>query len=173
MGRVAEGHTGIPSNFQRLKHPPEQKRLSAGGWRLCLAPLFRVVVRTRSLIMVYVAVGATVILGVACIGRISSGGRSRRRDYLSERRGLPVLGVQIICGDCSGEGARPIKTYMDLHARCATCGGKSFMLASRRGSGMDQRRAAMLLGRRSAGQEPAKSGRLLPFRTGAGRGRPN
>src|SRR5262249_15302598 len=131
------------------------------------------VVRTRSLIMVYVAVGATVILGVACIGRISSGGRSRRRDYLSERRGLAVLWGQINFGGWLGGRGRAIKTDIDLHCECGGCGGKSFMLASRRGSGMDQRRAAMLLGRRSAGQEPAKSGRLLPFRTGAGRGRPN
>jgi hypothetical protein len=40
------------------------------------------------------------------------------------------IGIQIICGDCSGDADRPIKTYLDLHGNCARCGGRSYMLAS-------------------------------------------
>jgi len=71
----------------------------------------------------------------------------------------------------------PVKTYMDHFGLCETCGGSSYMLASRRGSEMDQKRAALLLRRRAvnqpAGQEAAKSGRLLAFRASVGRVRAN
>jgi hypothetical protein len=40
------------------------------------------------------------------------------------------IGIQIICGDCSGDADRPIKTYLDLHGNCARCGGRSYLLAS-------------------------------------------
>jgi hypothetical protein len=48
------------------------------------------------------------------------------------RPGPLALGVQIICGDCCGEGERPIKTYIDYNGNCAQCGGHSYMLASHR-----------------------------------------
>jgi len=52
-------------------------------------------------------------------------------DQLFERR-PPVLmmGVQIICGDCSGENHRAKRTYLDLNGHCAQCGGSSYVLAS-------------------------------------------
>ena len=43
-----------------------------------------------------------------------------------------TIGVQIICGDCSGDAERPVKTYLDRRGNCAQCGGRSFMLASNR-----------------------------------------
>jgi hypothetical protein len=43
-----------------------------------------------------------------------------------------MIGVQIICGDCSGDAERPLKTYVDRNGNCAQCGGRSFMLASNR-----------------------------------------
>lgn len=50
---------------------------------------------------------------------------------LSEPRTAPLtIGVQIICGDCSGEGESPVKTYLDRHGNCLQCGGHSYMLAS-------------------------------------------
>jgi hypothetical protein len=128
--------------------------------------------------MVSIAARAALALTLICIARIKTkmlNGASECRVH--PRAGLPLIGVQIICGDCSGDGVQPIKTHMDRHGRCETCGGKSYMLASRRGAEMNQKRAAALPGgpsiSRPTGQEPAKSGQLLAFRTTAGRRRAN
>src|SRR5215470_9136080 len=43
---------------------------------------------------------------------------------------MVALGVQIICGDCAGDGETPRKTYLDQSGRCSVCGGQSFLLAS-------------------------------------------
>lgn len=52
---------------------------------------------------------------------------------LSEPRStMLMLGIQIICGDCSGQGDLPIKTYCDRYGRCAQCGGRNYILASQR-----------------------------------------
>ena len=48
---------------------------------------------------------------------------------LSEpRTSMVILGVQIICGDCSGDESRPLKTYLDRHGNCSQCGGHSYIL---------------------------------------------
>jgi hypothetical protein len=48
----------------------------------------------------------------------------RRREQL-------MVVVQIICGDCSGDAARPVRTCLDSSGRrCAQCGGTSYALAS-------------------------------------------
>ncbi|MBI3650100.1 MAG: hypothetical protein HY231_03545 [Acidobacteria bacterium] len=49
---------------------------------------------------------------------------------LDTRVYLKTLGVQIICGNCSGEGETPIRTYLDAHGNCSQCGGASYVLAS-------------------------------------------
>lgn len=41
-----------------------------------------------------------------------------------------TTGVQIICGDCSGEGRIPVKTYLDRNGNCSQCGGRSYLLAA-------------------------------------------
>lgn len=46
------------------------------------------------------------------------------------RLDLVTMGVQIICGDCSGEGRIPVKTYLDRCGNCSQCGGRSFVLAA-------------------------------------------
>lgn len=52
---------------------------------------------------------------------------------LCEQHGvLLTVGIQIICGDCSGGDERPVKTYLDRNGNCAQCGGHSYMLASTR-----------------------------------------
>ena len=57
--------------------------------------------------------------------------RAHNQRRLSEPRGeIVTVGIQIICGDCSGDTQRPIKTYLDLHGNCARCGGRSYILAS-------------------------------------------
>ena len=47
------------------------------------------------------------------------------------RSAILSIGVQIICGDCSGDGDRPIKTYLSRTGNCFRCGGRSYILASR------------------------------------------
>jgi hypothetical protein len=46
------------------------------------------------------------------------------------RPDLVTMGVQIICGDCSGEGRIPAKTYLDRNGSCSRCGGRSYVLAA-------------------------------------------
>jgi hypothetical protein len=121
--------------------------------------------------MVPIAIGAFLALGSFYVARVKSERSRRSLHYLSQRRSrLALMGVQIICADCSGEELKPVKTYMDRHGTCETCGGRSYMLASKRGSEINQKRAAALDRPPSppTGQEPARSGRLLAFRTTAG-----
>jgi hypothetical protein len=58
----------------------------------------------------------------------------KRRNYVQpDKPTLHYSAVQIICGDCSGEGISPMKTFMDRHGHCEACGGASYILASERG----------------------------------------
>ena len=85
--------------------------------------------------------------------------RSGKTDpaQLIERR-VPVtlVGIQIICGDCSGDEERPRRTYLDAFGNCAQCGGHSFVLASSV--------AAQWMRTRQMGLESARaSSKVLPF----------
>ncbi|HEX8185522.1 MAG TPA: hypothetical protein VF747_12240 [Blastocatellia bacterium] len=51
---------------------------------------------------------------------------------MEARSTLVTTGVQIICGDCSGEDELPVKTYLDRLGNCSRCGGHSYILASGR-----------------------------------------
>ena len=52
---------------------------------------------------------------------------------LAEPRSVLVTaGIQIICGDCSGEEDLPRKTYLDSFGNCSQCGGHSYILAANR-----------------------------------------
>lgn len=80
------------------------------------------------------------------------------------RAELPLLGIQIICGDCGGDQESPRKTYMDRHGNCAQCGGRSYVLAANR-----KEYAAQLI---SSRREPVLRGvttraRVLPFGSSA------
>lgn len=46
------------------------------------------------------------------------------------RLDIVTTGVQIICGDCSGESRLPVKTYLDKNGNCSQCGGQSYILAA-------------------------------------------
>lgn len=46
------------------------------------------------------------------------------------RLDIVTTGVQIICGDCSGVGRIPVKTYLDKNGNCSQCGGQSYILAA-------------------------------------------
>ena len=45
---------------------------------------------------------------------------------------IVTAGIQIICGDCSGEEGLPKKTYLDSFGNCSQCGGHSYILAANR-----------------------------------------
>ncbi|MFY9606998.1 MAG: hypothetical protein WAU45_00115 [Blastocatellia bacterium] len=86
----------------------------------------------------------------------------RRTDpeRLDETRGaLLMVGVQIICGNCSGEGDSPNRTYLDHYGNCAQCGGHSYLLASSLALNSAALKAARLVQAHSA----ASHGRVLPF----------
>ena len=85
---------------------------------------------------------------------------------LSEPRApLATMGVQIICGDCSGENEIPIKTYLNRSGNCDHCGGHSFILASDLALYALQARAAQSISR----QGLVDGGRVLPFESPASR----
>jgi hypothetical protein len=71
---------------------------------------------------------------------------------------IPTLGVQIICGDCSGNNLIARKTFLDQHGNCHQCGGHSYILASTLALQMLALRA-----QRIAEQTPASAGRVIPF----------
>jgi hypothetical protein len=49
---------------------------------------------------------------------------------LDSRAYLKTLGVQIICGNCAGEGELPVRTFLDIHGTCSQCAGTSYVPAS-------------------------------------------
>ena len=49
---------------------------------------------------------------------------------LDSRAYLKTLGVQIICGNCSGEGELPLRTFLDVNGTCSQCAGTSYVPAS-------------------------------------------
>jgi len=88
--------------------------------------------------------------------------KSQKTDptQLREPRGsLMTVGVQIICGDCSGEDERPLKTYLDRFGNCAQCGGHSYELAANRAAYAQHLRATRLAEYESA----LNPGRVIPF----------
>jgi len=71
---------------------------------------------------------------------------------------IPTLGVQIVCGDCSGNNLIARKTFLDHHGNCHQCGGHSYILASTLAL-----QALHLRAQQIAGQTAASSGRVIPF----------
>ena len=81
--------------------------------------------------MFFLSIGLPILALAGACGLFKFVTRNKRT--LSEPRAQRLtIGVQIICGDCSGEGETPFKTYLDRTGNCAQCGGRSFMLASSR-----------------------------------------
>ena len=57
--------------------------------------------------------------------------RAGRANRLNEPRAeRKLVGIQIICGNCAGDEARPRRTYLSEFDTCVQCGGDSFVLAS-------------------------------------------
>ena len=79
-----------------------------------------------------IVITAVSILLFAVVYTLSRGGAHHQWQLSESRSSIVTVGVQIICGDCSGNTDRPLKTYLDRHGHCAQCGGRSYMLASSR-----------------------------------------
>src|SRR5262249_12469622 len=71
------------------------------------------------------------------------------------------VGVQIICGDCSGDEALPKKTFLDLSGRCHQCGGTSYVLAAHRAP-----YAERLMNARASKAAGQSAARVLRYPTG-------
>ena len=98
-----------------------------------------------------VIIAVSILTFTFAVTYILSSGRFHDQQCLSEPRdGIVRIGIQIICGDCSGDADRPIKTYLDLHGNCARCGGRSYILASSLNSSAMQLATACLSKRESA-----------------------
>lgn len=108
--------------------------------------------------MLTIFVGTVIALSLACVVLMKS--RAADSAQLDQPRpGLLTIGVQIICGDCSGEDEHPIKTYMNRYGSCSQCGGASYLLASAVAASSVLLRATRL---REA-QIASSHGRVLPF----------
>jgi hypothetical protein len=108
-----------------------------------------------SVVAVLLAIGLTAFI----IRREPGDGKQLR----SGRAPLIKVGVQIICGDCSGDSEKPRRTCLDIFGRCEDCGGRSYVLASNLAmSALHYHQQSQML--------PAGSisgGRILPFHSPA------
>lgn len=108
--------------------------------------------------MLTIIVATVIALSVA--GLVLMKSRITESDQLEQPRpGLLEMGVQIICGDCSGDENHPIKTYMNRYGSCSQCGGSSYLLASAAAANGVMLRAARV---REA-QIASSHGRVIPF----------
>jgi|SRR5512143_1059675 hypothetical protein len=108
--------------------------------------------------MLTIIVATVIALGLA--GLVLMKSRITESDQLNQPRpGLLEMGVQIICGDCSGDEKHPIKTYMNRYGSCSQCGGTSYLLASATAAYGLVSRASRL---REA-QIASSNGRVIPF----------
>lgn len=108
--------------------------------------------------MLTMMVATMIALGLAGVVLLKS--RTNDPAQLEQPRGgLLTVGIQIICGDCSGYEERPIKTYLDRSGNCSHCGGTSYLLASAVGVNIALLRADRL---REA-QIVSSRGRVIPF----------
>lgn len=108
--------------------------------------------------MLTIIVPTVIALSLAGVVLLKS--RVINSDQLDQpRAALLTIGVQIICGDCSGEDEHPIKTYINRYGSCSRCGGNSYLLASAVAINTLLARATRL---REA-QIASSLGRVLPF----------
>lgn len=108
--------------------------------------------------MVGIIVVTLLALIVVCAVLIKS--RNIDPDQLLQPRpGMMTMGVQIICGDCSGEDYHANRTYLDRSGKCAQCGGRSYLLASAVGAFRAHLRATRLRELDSG----TSYGRVIPF----------
>ena len=106
-----------------------------------------------------IIIAATVIaLGLTSL-LVMKGHKTDHAQLSVPRPAIPTMGVQIICGDCAGDGISPYKTYLDHKGNCQQCGGHSYELASTLAVHALQIRAARL----AESQSAPGNGRVIPF----------
>ena len=108
--------------------------------------------------MVTIIVATMIALSLACLVLM----KSRTTDstqLVQPRPALLTMGVQIICGDCCGEGEHAFKTYLNQYGGCSQCGGNSYLLASAVAFNSLLARAV----RTREAQIASSHGRILPF----------
>jgi len=76
-------------------------------------------------------IGASILAFGIAYG-LSKLAKSDEGKLIESHNDLLTVGVQIICGDCGGDGESPRKTYLDRSGNCSQCGGHSYILASTR-----------------------------------------
>lgn len=114
--------------------------------------------------MITILVLTAIALGLACLVLIQS--QTFDPDQMYQRRPAPLtMAVQIICGDCAGDGRQPLRTCLDRHGRCAQCGGSSYLLASIAASN----RAAARAERVREAHAGSSRGRVIPFKVSVSR----
>jgi hypothetical protein len=106
-----------------------------------------------------IIIAATVIaLGLTSLF-ILNGQKSDPSQLSEPRPAIPTMGVQIVCGDCAGEGLIPYKTYLNHKGNCEQCGGHSYELASILAVHAMQMRVARV----AESQAASGNGRVIPF----------
>jgi hypothetical protein len=81
---------------------------------------------------VYMTIGIVVsIIALAAAGLfIWKRNIENSAQLLYSRSYLKTLGVQIVCGNCAGDGEMAVRTFLDINGNCSQCAGTSFVPAS-------------------------------------------
>ena len=77
-----------------------------------------------------IIITASLVLGIVIAGIALSSHKTDPAQLTEPRAALPMIGIQIVCGNCAGEDDRPKRTYLDRFGDCSQCGGHSYILAS-------------------------------------------
>ena len=107
------------------------------------------------LALALIALAAAVYLGLTVTAN-----RKLTHFVNSERPTLHYSAIAIICGNCSGEQAIPVKTFMNRHGSCEVCGGGSYILAAHRGAYL---RGLMVGFNANAAAAASGDGVVVPF----------
>jgi hypothetical protein len=73
---------------------------------------------------------ATVITALVIVSIVLTSNRPDPAQLNEPRGSLPMVGIQIVCGNCAGDELRPRRTYLDRSGNCSECGGHSYLLAA-------------------------------------------
>jgi hypothetical protein len=96
--------------------------------------------------MLEIIAASTFAVAIAVVVKSHKSGASKLTE---SRASMQTIGVQIICGDCSGNDYSPVKTPLSQNGLCGQCGGRSYILASARISPAQQAMIARLSRRSS------------------------
>ena len=91
--------------------------------------------------MLEIIAASTFAVAIAVVVKSHKSGASK---LIESRASMQTIGVQIICGDCSGNDDFPVKTPLSQNGLCGQCGGRSYILASARISPAQQAMLAHL-----------------------------